>query len=120
MNARDFTARGRALGAELRAWRERAQMDGIEVARRLSWSATKVSNIESGRRGLSEVDAAMYLACCRAPGDDIQQILKFFHDQYEYWVQPHDTKLADELLSLITLETTAALIRSFEPAVIPG
>lgn len=95
-------------------------MEGAEVARRLSWSPTKVSNIEAGRRGLSEVDAAMYLACCRAPGDDIERVLEFFHAQSEYWVQPHGARLADELLSVITLETTATSIESFELGRIPG
>jgi transcriptional regulator with XRE-family HTH domain len=120
MHTREFTARGRALGAELRAWRERAGLGSNELARSLSWSPTKVSNIESGRRGVSEVDAAMYLACCRVPGDDIQQVLQFFHDQHDYWVQPHGDHLSDQLRSLITLETTATAISSFELAVVPG
>jgi transcriptional regulator with XRE-family HTH domain len=120
MHTRQLTARARAFGAELRSWRERANLEGQHIARQLSWSAAKVSNIEFGRRGVSEVDAAMYLACCTRPGDDIKQVLAFFHDQWDYLVQPHDTKLADELLSLITLETTASAIYNFELAVIPG
>lgn len=59
------------MGAELRVWRERAGLESKQVAHRLSWSPSKVSNMEAGRRGVSEVDAAMYLAVCRAPGDDI-------------------------------------------------
>ncbi len=120
MHTRQLTARARAFGAELRSWRERANLESQHIARQLSWSAAKVSNIESGRRGVSEVDAAMYLACCTRPGDDIKQVLAFFHDQWDYLVQPHGTKLADELLSLITLETTASSIHNFELAVIPG
>jgi transcriptional regulator with XRE-family HTH domain len=114
MHTREFTARGRALGAELRAWRERAGLEGVELARMLSRSGTKVSNMESGRRGVSEVDAAMYLACCRTPGTAIEKILEFFHEQQDYWVQPHGL-LSDELRSLIALETTAATIQIFEP-----
>ncbi|HEV2780443.1 MAG TPA: helix-turn-helix transcriptional regulator [Actinophytocola sp.] len=120
MTRGNFTARARAVGAELRAWRERAGIDGQELARMLSWSGAKVSNMECGRRGVSEVDAAMYLACCRAPGDDIHQILEFFHDRHEYFVEPHGNRLADELLSLITIETTANAIQSFELVVVPG
>jgi transcriptional regulator with XRE-family HTH domain len=120
MNARDFTARGRALGAELRAWRERAGLEGTEMARRLSWSPTKVCNIESGRRGVSEVDAAMYLACCRTPGDDIKRVLEFFHENADYWVDLHGTHMSDELRSLATLESSASAIQSFECSYIPG
>lgn len=61
----------------------------------------------------------MYLACCRTPGDDIQQVLEFFREQYEHWVQPHG-QLTDELRSLITLETTATTIHSLELAYVPG
>lgn len=120
MDTHEVTARGRALGAELRVWRERAGLESKQLARRLSWSPSKVSNMESGRRGVSEVDAAMYLAICRAPGDDIQRVLEFFHEQHDYWLQPHGDLLADELRSLITLETTAAAVHSFELAFIPG
>src|SRR5205807_2104288 len=105
---------------ELRKWREGAKLPGVELAQRLSWSASKVANMEAGRRGVSEVDAAMYLACCRTPGDSIKRVLEFFHEQHEYWVQPHDTKLPDQLLSLITFETTATTIHNFEVTVIPG
>jgi len=120
MDAREFTARGRALGAELRAWRERAGIEGAEVARRLSWSPTKVSNVETGRRSVSEVDAAMYLACCRAPGDDIKRVLAFFEENAEYWVETHGSQMSDELRSLTTLEAGASTIQSFECSTIPG
>jgi transcriptional regulator with XRE-family HTH domain len=120
MDTRKLTARARTLGAELRSWRERAGLEGLQVARRLNWSPAKVCNIESGRRGVSEVDAAMYLACCRTPGSDIKQILAFFHEQQDYWIQPHGEQLSDRLLSLITLETTATAIKTFELAFIPG
>jgi transcriptional regulator with XRE-family HTH domain len=120
MLSRQTTARGRALGEELRTWRERANLSAIEIARRLSWSHSKVSNMERGQRAVSEVDAAMYLACCRTPGQDIKEILEFFHAQEGTWLQLHGTQMADMLRSLIALETTAESIHSFELAVIPG
>jgi transcriptional regulator with XRE-family HTH domain len=120
MDTHDVTARGRALGAELRLWRERAGLESKQLAQRLSWSPSKVSNMERGARTVSEVDAAMYLAVCRTPGEDIKRVLEFFHEQHDYWLQPHGTLLADELRSLITIETTAARMHSFEPAVVPG
>lgn len=120
MGTREVTARGRALGEELRRWRERAGLQAAELARQLSWSPTKVCNIEAGKRGVSEVDATMYLAYCRAPGSDVQELLEFFHEQKGYWLQPHGAGLSDELRSLITHETTAGTIYGFELAVIPG
>lgn len=111
---------GRALGADLRRWRERAGLESKELARALSWSSSKVSNMESGSRGVSEVDAAMYLAHCRAPGTDIQEFLEFFHEQDGQWLQPHGRQRPDELRSLVALETTAAAMCEFQVTVIPG
>ncbi|RZS29528.1 putative transcriptional regulator [Herbihabitans rhizosphaerae] len=116
----EATAWSRTVGAELRRWRERAGFGGSEIARRLSWSPTKVSNMERGKRGVSEADASMYLAVCRAPGVDIEDVRKFFKATEGYWVRSHPEQLSDELRGLIAMETTATAIHSLESLVLPG
>lgn len=59
MRDRDTTARSRELGAELTKVRERAGYNGTELARVLGWSAGRLSRLENGKRGVSEVDVAM-------------------------------------------------------------
>lgn len=54
-----ITARKRELGGELRRVRELAGYNGQDLARRLGWSPTKVSRLETGARQISEVDAAI-------------------------------------------------------------
>jgi transcriptional regulator with XRE-family HTH domain len=90
----ESTARARELGGELKRVRERAKLSGHSLARLLGWPAPKISRLENGKRGVSEVDVAIYLARCGA--------------------------MPDELRSLIVLETTADTSAAYEPFYIPG
>jgi transcriptional regulator with XRE-family HTH domain len=49
------------LAAELRRLRERARLQGDQVARRLGWSASKLSRIETGKAGVREQDVESLL-----------------------------------------------------------
>jgi len=51
MTALTSTAYSRDLGDELRSLREQSGQTGAAFADRLGWDASKVSNIEKGRRG---------------------------------------------------------------------
>ncbi|RZS43699.1 helix-turn-helix protein [Herbihabitans rhizosphaerae] len=120
MSEREIAARDRAVGAELRRWREHAGFEARDLARALNCSPSKVSHMERGTRGVSEVDAARYLGHCRPPHQHIDEILEFFHEHSGYWVQHHGIELADSLRSLIALETTASAIVCYEFGVVPG
>jgi transcriptional regulator with XRE-family HTH domain len=118
---RDSTARTRELGAGLRLVREAARYTGNELAKKLGWSPSKVSRMETGDRNTSEVDAAVYAAFCGATGQDLDRLLDLARKVDDrYWLHARGERLPDELRSLITLETTAQLIFSCEPQVIPG
>ncbi|RZS44424.1 helix-turn-helix protein [Herbihabitans rhizosphaerae] len=120
VNSHESTARSKVLGAELRRWRERAGIEAREVAHRLSWSRSKVSHMERGTRGVSELDATKYLGVCRTPGADIDDVLEFFHETEGLWAQLHPQLLSDELRGQITLETSAREIHSLQLLVLPG
>src|SRR5579884_2452835 len=115
------TTRGRELGLELRHIREQAGYNGHELAVRLGWSDSKVSRVETGRTGVSEVDVTTYLVFCGIIGDELDRLLDLAREaENGYRLQWHGEKLSDELRTLIIEETTAAAIRSYEPIFIPG
>ncbi len=64
MRDREPTMRSRELGEGLRRAMETAGLTGVEAARRLDWSPSRVSRMLSGTRGTTEVDDGMFLAVC--------------------------------------------------------
>jgi transcriptional regulator with XRE-family HTH domain len=116
-----IAARGRELGVELRRRRERAGFSGQDMARRLGWSTTKVSRLETGARTVSEVDIAIYLASCGVPREEMDWIVDLAREAgHDHRLKSHGEKLPDELRTLIFHETTAIEIDSYEPIFIPG
>jgi transcriptional regulator with XRE-family HTH domain len=119
MELRESTARTRELGAELRKAREAARYTGQELAKKLGWSQSKVSRMESGSRGTSEVDAAIYLAFCGIMGNELHRILDIARARDDdFWL--HHPKRSSGLRSLVAQETTAEKITYYEPLVLPG
>lgn len=96
-------------------------MSGQDIARRLDWTPTKVSRLERGYRGVSEIELVMYLAMCRVPREALDEILELAREVDEgYRVKPLGERLPDELRTLIFHETSATEIENFEPIFIPG
>lgn len=115
MTGRHTTTRSRQLGAELKRVRERTDYSARDLARALGWSESKVSRMESGERGASEVAVATYLAYFRVVGPEMDRLLAMCRD---IWAK--DWLLPQELRTLTTHETTATLINQYEPLVVPG
>lgn len=117
----ESTARGRELGAELRKRRKAAGWQTQELADKLGWSAAKVSRMETGVRGQSEVDVAVYLTFCKVLREELNELLDLARETDKgRWLRPHGERLPDELRTLIFHENTAASIHSYEPLLIPG
>ncbi|MDT7725687.1 MAG: hypothetical protein QOI21_2263 [Actinomycetota bacterium] len=117
----ESTARARELGGELKRVRERAKLSGHALARSLGWPAPKISRLENGKRGVSEVDVAIYLARCGATPDELERFIALAHvTDHGYRLQEHSAGMPDELRSLIVLETSADMIAGYEPFFIPG
>jgi transcriptional regulator with XRE-family HTH domain len=115
------SARGRELGVELRRRREEANLLAYDLAHQLGWSASKVSRMENGARGVSEVDAAIYLTFCGVRKEELEELLDLARwDENETWLQEHGERLPDELRTLVYHETTATTMASYEPMLIPG
>lgn len=117
----ESTARARELGGELKRVRERAKLSGHALARSLGWPAPKISRLENGKRGVSEVDVAIYLARCGATPDELERFIALAHvTDHGYRLQEHSAGMPDELRSLIVLETTAETSAAYEPFYVPG
>src|SRR6201999_1155836 len=98
-----------------------ANLLAYDLAHQLAWSASKVSRMENGARGVSEVDAAIYLTFCGVRKEELEELLDLARwYENETWLQEHGERLPDELRTLVYHETTATTVASYEPALVPG
>jgi transcriptional regulator with XRE-family HTH domain len=114
------TARGRRLRHELRRLREEAGLTHSEVARRLDWSASKLSRIETGQsrvqtgdvRDLLEVYGVTDEATCSA----LVQLAREARRR-GWW-----TRYSDVLGSgiYVGLEAEASALHTYESMFVPG
>ncbi|HEX5404456.1 MAG TPA: helix-turn-helix transcriptional regulator [Pseudonocardiaceae bacterium] len=106
---------------ELRRRREAANLLAYDLAHQLGWSASKVSRMENGARGVSEVDAAIYLTFCGVRKEELEELLDLARwDENETWLQEHGERLPDELRTLVYHETTATTMAYYQPLNVPG
>jgi transcriptional regulator with XRE-family HTH domain len=120
MAADKTTALGKQLGHELRIRREKAGYNALELSRRLGWSPTKVSRVETGWRDLTTADLTMYLASCGVPRDQINEIIELSKEGDKgYRLKDHTDTIRDENSTLIFHEQSATAIDSYDPIFIP-
>jgi len=117
MTARHTTTRSRQLGTELKRVREAAGLSARDLARALGWSDSKVSRMEAGERGASEVSVATYLAYLHVVGQEMDRLLALCR---EIWSKDWLASGLDSLNTLIDHETTASHIGEYNPMVVPG
>lgn len=113
----------RELGAELRKRREAAGVTAARVAHQTGWDHARVSRIESGRIGISDVDVIFYLGACGIYAKDAKELLRLCRTAQHnrgYWLSPRGEWLESSLASLIYHESTTDRLISFEPFVVPG
>lgn len=121
MKDRETTARSRELGTELRRVREKAGYNGVDLSRKLGWSPSRISRLESGKRGTSEVDVAVFLAVCNVTGAELDRLLELTRETYaSTWVQSHGELIPDQLRTLVIHEATASTIDEYDPLLVPG
>lgn len=121
MNDQVPTVRSRQLGVELRGIRQRAGYSSIEMARILGWSSSRVSRLETGKRGVSEAHVAHWLGLCRVTGVEFDEVIALCRRTRERrWLQAHEPLVHDTVRTLLYLETTAARISEFEPLWVPS
>lgn len=121
MPERDPTVRGQELGDELRILREATGFTIVVAAHRIDASASKLSRIETGRRGVSVEDVAALLAVYDVRGTTRRDLLALTREaQSRGWWQRDRPGFAERQRTLISLEAKADHIVNFEGMVIPG
>ncbi|WP_329121396.1 helix-turn-helix domain-containing protein [Streptomyces sp. NBC_01465] len=115
------TARQMRLGVELRKLREAAGLTAREAAELMSVNSIQVSQIESGRAGVSEVRlrrlAALY-AC--ADTELIDALVELAVDRTRGWWEEYRGVLPSAFLDLSELEHHARFLRVIGTAHVPG
>jgi len=96
-------------------------MSGDDVAARLSWSASKVSRIETNRIGIKPSDLTQLLDLYLVDGDQRKQLeaLAAVKETRGWWSAYADTVPA-EYLAYIGLENSATTLRAWSPEIVHG
>jgi transcriptional regulator with XRE-family HTH domain len=113
--------RSRRVSAELRRYREAVGMTSAQAADALGCSASKLSRIETGSRGLHVEDVAALLGLYRVPEQRRDELLALVRkaDERGLWFA-QGSGLPELWKTLIDFERLATRIQNFEPLLVPG
>ncbi|WAP55932.1 helix-turn-helix domain-containing protein [Streptomyces sp. S465] len=115
------SARRRRLGAELRKMREHAGMTVAYAAQQLGAEGARVSNMESGRLGVSEERVRM-LAAIYSCGDQayVDALAAMATERGRGWWEEYRERMAVDALDLAELDSHAVRLRAVQIMHIPG
>ncbi|MGW1151959.1 helix-turn-helix domain-containing protein [Streptomyces rubiginosohelvolus] len=118
------TVRRRQLGRTLRALRESLglKQDDVAARSRGKLNGAKVSRIENAKVAASAADVTLILDAMGVADDDLRAgLLKLTREGARRgWWQSYRSVLSPEYEDLISLESEAEQISTWQPAVIPG
>jgi transcriptional regulator with XRE-family HTH domain len=115
------TVRRRRLAAELRRLRERAGLTGDQVARRVGWSASKLSRLENGHSAPGAAEIRQLLQLYEVEGGAADELLALAQEAADKgWWETFSSTLPPEYAALIGMEAEAKSALSWEPLIVPG
>ena len=115
------TVRRRRLAAELRRLRERAELTGDQVAKRMKWSASKLSRFENGHTVPRAAEIRKLLALYDVEGGYIDDLLALAREAAgKGWWETFSPSLPPDYAALIGMEAEARSALSWEPLIVPG
>jgi transcriptional regulator with XRE-family HTH domain len=115
------TVHQRRLRVELRKARENSSQTQEQVATALEWSLSKVIRIEAGTVGISTTDLRALLSHYGVPDDRIAEIVSLARSARERaWWSSYRKVLSQPYTDMIGYESAAAILRHFQPLVVPG
>ncbi len=121
MRDQEPTVRSRELGEGLRRAMERAGLNGKQAAHQLGLSPSWISRLLSGKRSVTPVQVAGFLALCQVTGTERDRLLALCDEQrIPGWFQQHGSRLPPQLVTLIDHETKAVTISDFQPTLVSG
>ncbi|MEU6717500.1 helix-turn-helix transcriptional regulator [Nonomuraea sp. NPDC046802] len=112
--------RRRRLAAELRVLRERAEFTGEQAAKRLNWSVSKISRIETCQVGVRARDLAALLDVYGVPAAKQEELFQLARTTARRgWWDTYES-IPTEYANYISLESEASSIRCFSQGLIHG
>lgn len=111
------TVRGRRLRYELRRLRK-AGLTRDETARRLDWSGSKISRIETGQSRAQTGDVRDLLDVYGVIGDHAEALVQLAREARKrgWWTAYNDVFTG----TYVGMEAEASAMRTYEPQIIPG
>jgi transcriptional regulator with XRE-family HTH domain len=115
------TVRRRRLAAELRRLRERADLTGDDVAEQLTWSASKISRIETAKTGAKISDVRRLLELYGVGDSHSDELIALAREaERKGWWEAYSDSLLEEYAAFVGLEAEAEYAFEWETQVIPG
>jgi transcriptional regulator with XRE-family HTH domain len=115
------TLRRRRLAAELRELRQLADVNGVQVAKDLGWSTSKISRLENGQVVPSEADVRALVRRYDVDSEKAGLLLDLAHDAAgKGWWEAYADILPEPLITYFGLEAGAERIRCWQATVVPG
>jgi transcriptional regulator with XRE-family HTH domain len=111
----------RRLASELRRLREEAHLTGDQVARRIRWSASKISRYELGRTALKHDEVAKLLDVYKPDRATREELLALADlAASKGWWEDFSDDLPEQLAELIGLEDEAVASLTWQIECVPG
>ncbi|MFD6825659.1 helix-turn-helix domain-containing protein [Streptomyces sp. NPDC060085] len=109
------------LRIELRKARQAAGLTQREVARRMEWSPSKLLRIEAGEVGVSVNDLRSLMQLYLIDdASTVESLLNFARGSRKMPFSEYRDIFGKWFLEFLSMESSASMMRSFQPWVIPG
>ncbi|NYH77406.1 transcriptional regulator with XRE-family HTH domain [Actinopolyspora biskrensis] len=121
-NTKRTSPRVRALGAELREYRESAGMTVRDVSMRLGGHHSKIARLETGHTPPTPEMVVALLTTYGASESERDRLATMARDATDEsnWIKPKTRSVNQDLTTLIEFERTATSIIDVSPIMIPG
>ena len=116
------TVRSRRIGGALRNLRDEKSMTLDAVARRMVRSQAWLSTVETGLQPIHPDDLVRLLDFYDVPDGPLRESLLHLaaQGQQKNWERAREGRISAAALDLASLEADSALIRTFQPNLVPG
>ncbi|WP_316529543.1 helix-turn-helix domain-containing protein [Kitasatospora brasiliensis] len=115
------TLRQRRIGTELRRMREQAGLGGSELARRLGIQPAQITQMESGKGGISVERLRTIAAACMCGNQPlIDALAELTTERTKGWWEEFRGSIASDVLDLAEFEHSAARITAYTITFVPG
>ncbi|MFD4671029.1 helix-turn-helix domain-containing protein [Lentzea sp. NPDC058450] len=121
MPVRASTVRGREFAALVRAAVDSTGMSHRAVAEVLGWDPQKLSDLLTGKGGVTELDFARLLGLCRVKEEEFDHLMTLFKMSREKgWWQHYQGVLPIKMRTLVEHEAVVSELYSWHLTLVPG